>query len=109
MALTSFHLPRFHASASPETEVAGATRLLPPYKLLLLNDDYHGMDFVIETLVKVMRWPASKATEVMLAAHHEGQALLMVGPLEIVELKHEQIRSVSEGKKGPLICVIEKA
>ena len=95
------------SSALPEADTADRVQLLPLYKLLLLNDDYHSMDFVVETLTKVMRWALAKAMEVMLLAHHEGKAVVMIGPLEVVELKFEQLTSLREGEKGPLRCVIE--
>lgn len=95
------------SSALPEADTADRVRLMPPFKLLLLNDDYHSMDFVVDVLTKVMRWALPKAKEIMLVAHHEGQAVLMVGPLEVVELKFEQVTSLREGEKGPLRCAIE--
>ena len=94
------------SSATPEADTANQIQLMPPYKLLLFNDDFHSMDFVVEALSKVMRWDIPKAMGVMLLAHHQGQAVLMVGPLEIVELKMEQLVSVKEGAKGPLRCAI---
>lgn len=94
-------------NALPEVDTSDEVRLMPPYKLLLLNDDYHSMDFVVDTLIKVMRWALTKAMEVMLLAHHEGQAVVMVGPLEVVELKFEQLTSLREGEKGPLCFLIE--
>jgi ATP-dependent Clp protease adapter protein ClpS len=95
------------ASAVPDTDVRSVTRLLPPYKLILLNDDHHGMDFVVEVLMKIMRWPLERAMQSMMEAHQSGLTILMIGPLEVVELKFEQITSCHEGKKGPLGCVIE--
>lgn len=96
-------------NAVPEAETAGQIRLMPPYKLLLLNDDFHSMDFVVNVLTKVMRWDVPKALDVMLDAHNHGKAIVMIGPLEVVELKHEQMLSLREGDKGPLHCVIEPA
>lgn len=95
------------ASAVPDTDFRPVTRLLPPYKLILLNDDHHGMDFVVEVLMKIMRWPVERAMQSMMEAHQSGLTILMVGTLEVVELKYEQITSCHEGVKGPLGCVIE--
>lgn len=109
LTVPACHVFSAEISAAPGLETSDQTRLLPPYKLLLLNDDIHSMDFVVEVLVKVMKWDLGKAVEVMLTAHHQGQAILLVAALEVVELKHEQVASMREGDKGSLRCVIEPA
>jgi len=90
---------------SPETQ----TRFPPNYHVILLNDDYHSMGFVIVVLQKVLRCVLGKAMEIMLEAHNKGQAIIWTGNLEQAELKQEQVRSFKEADFGPLGCLIEPA
>jgi ATP-dependent Clp protease adaptor protein ClpS len=96
---------------SPREETR--TRLLPPYHVILLNDDHHSMEFVVGVLLKVFGCPEEQAVQLMLEAHHSGRAVLWTGPKEVAELKAEQIQTCHEIRAsdnlGPLGCVIEPA
>jgi ATP-dependent Clp protease adaptor protein ClpS len=91
------------------------TRRLPPYHVILLNDDHHSMEFVVEVLCKVFGWPTEQAIQHMLEAHTSGRAVLWTGPKEVAELKQEQVTTFHETRGrdgadlGPLGCVIEPA
>ena len=105
------------AAAAPvaDPETTTRTRRLPPYNVLIENDDDHSMDFVIEVLQKVFGFDRPKAFLHMMKAHEEGEAVVYTGSKEVAELKAEQVQSVREkhhktGKDlGPLGCRIEPA
>jgi ATP-dependent Clp protease adaptor protein ClpS len=91
------------------------TRRVPPYHVILLNDDHHSMQFVVEVLCKALGCNAERAVEYMLEAHTSGRAVVWTGPKEVAELKAEQISTFhevreSDGKAlGPVGCTIEPA
>jgi ATP-dependent Clp protease adaptor protein ClpS len=95
----------------PETR----TRRLPPYNLILANDDEHSMDFVVGVLRKVLGVPMERAMALMLEAHTSGRAVIWTGPKEVAELKAEQVQTCHEIRDrdqtnlGPLDCTIEPA
>ena len=65
----------------------------PNYSVVLHNDDLNGFGFVIEVLQKVLKFTRWKATLLTLQAHTQGKAVVWSGPLEVAELKADQIRS----------------
>ena len=91
------------------------TRRVPPYHLILANDDHHSMDFVVEVLRKVLGLPLERAMAFMLEAHTSGRAIIWTGPKEVAELKAEQVHTFHEVREpgradlGPLTCIIEPA
>jgi ATP-dependent Clp protease adaptor protein ClpS len=91
------------------------TRRLPPYHVILLNDDHHSCEFVIDVLRKVLGCPYEHAFQLMLEAHTSGRAVLWTGPKEVAELKQEQVTTFHETRDrdgadlGPVGCVIEPA
>jgi ATP-dependent Clp protease adaptor protein ClpS len=100
------------ATLDPETAKAVRPKLLPPYNLILDNDDHHSFEFVIMVLSRALGFSAQKAYQYTLEAHTEGQAVLWTGPKEVAEFKLEQVLTFHEdrddGRKlGPLGCHIE--
>lgn len=90
------------------------TRRLPPYHVILENDDYHSCEFVIEVLCKALGYSEQKAFLLMYEAHTKDRAIVWTGSREVAELKAEQIQSFHEvrpdGRKfGPLGVSIEPA
>jgi ATP-dependent Clp protease adaptor protein ClpS len=69
------------------------TKRQPPYAVVLHNDDYNGMDFVVGALRKVFRYSLVHAVKLMMKAHVSGQCIVWTGPLEVAELKADQLRS----------------
>lgn len=69
------------------------TKLLPPYAVILHNDDYNTFDFVIEVIIKVFHYPVEKAVAHTLEAHQTGRSIVWSGSKEVAELKAEQIHS----------------
>jgi ATP-dependent Clp protease adaptor protein ClpS len=98
----------------PAEDVEIKTRLLPPYNVILENDDLHSMEFVISVLQKALGYNEQKCYQLMLLAHTSGQAVVWTGTKEVAELKMEQMLSFHEiqpgGRKlGPLGVRIEPA
>jgi ATP-dependent Clp protease adaptor protein ClpS len=97
----------------PDTHEETTTRRLPPYHVVLHNDDYHSMEFVVDVLRKVFAFELLKAIEVMMTAHEKGRAIAWTGSKEVAELKAEQLMTFHERKGtkdfGPLGVTIEPA
>lgn len=97
----------------PDTTTEREFKLLPPYHVILENDDHHSMEFVVEVLVKVFSYETEKCIQLMLTAHHQGRAVVWTGPKEVAELKLEQMIGFHEkrGERdlGALGCCIEPA
>jgi len=109
--------PAEPAVVEPRTKPRESTRTrrVPPYHLIIANDDHHSMEFVVEVLRKVLGVPMERAVQLMLEAHTSGRAIVWTGPKEVAELKSEQVHTFHEyrepGKKdlGPVSCTIEPA
>jgi ATP-dependent Clp protease adaptor protein ClpS len=77
-----------------EQDAAPRTRVLPPYKVLLYNDDHNSMDHVVRSLVRsVPKLSRGQALRIMLEAHLTGVALVIVCPLEPAELYRDRLQS----------------
>ena len=76
-------------------------------RVLLLNDDYTSMEFVVRVLVEIFRKTSHEATTIMLAVHEKGRGECGVYPLEIAETKVGQVHSRARAEGFPLRCVIE--
>lgn len=89
---------------------AKRTRLQPPrmYKVLLLNDDYTPMDFVIAVLQRFFAMDTEQATRIMLKVHNEGRGVCGVFPRDIAATKVEQVSSYARQHQHPLACVMEE-
>jgi ATP-dependent Clp protease adaptor protein ClpS len=81
----------------------------PLYKVLLLNDDYTPMDFVVNVLETFFAMPRDKATRIMLQVHTQGKGVCGVFSREIAETKVQQVNSFSRENQHPLLCTLEPA
>jgi len=79
----------------------------PMYKVIMLNDDYTPMDFVVEVLCNFFRLDPESATRVMLKVHTEGSAVCGVYTRDIAETKAAQVNQYSQDNEHPLWCEIE--
>ena len=79
----------------------------PLYMVLLLNDDYTPMDFVIEILQQYFAMNLDQATQVMLTVHYEGKGVAGVYPRDIAETKANQVNNYARSQGHPLLCQIE--
>jgi ATP-dependent Clp protease adaptor protein ClpS len=80
----------------------------PMFKVLLLNDDYTPMDFVIAVLQKFFALSLEKATQIMLKVHREGIGVCGVFPRDVAATKVEQVKSYAKQHQHPLQCVMEE-
>ena len=80
----------------------------PMYKVLLLNDDYTPMDFVVSVLQTFFSMSREQATQVMLKVHREGMGVCGVYPKDIAASKVEQVIAFSRKHEHPLQCVMEE-
>ncbi len=78
------------------------------YRVLLHNDDYTSMDFVIHVLVKIFRKNADEAQHIMLSVHERGTGLCGIFTREIAETKVMQVRSMARDAGFPLLCTCEQ-
>ncbi len=77
------------------------------YKVLLLNDDYTSMDFVVSVLEGIFRKSPAEAVEIMLAVHKQGSGLAGIYPKEIAETKVQAVHTQARNAGYPLRCTIE--
>jgi ATP-dependent Clp protease adaptor protein ClpS len=81
----------------------------PPklYKVILFNDDYTTMDFVVEVLQLFFAMSRERATQVMLKVHQEGSAVCGIYPKDSAETKVEQVSAFAKQREHPLRCELE--
>jgi ATP-dependent Clp protease adaptor protein ClpS len=84
------------------------TKPPPMFKVLLLNDDYTPMDFVVAVLQKFFRLSRENAMQVMLKVHREGMGVCGVYPRDVAATKVDQVRSYSKQHQHPLQCLMEE-
>ena len=80
----------------------------PMYKVVLLNDDYTPMEFVVYVLERIFRKGRDEATQIMLHVHQKGIGVCGVYPFEIAETKVSQVEDVARRNQHPLQCTMEK-
>ncbi|HIJ84053.1 MAG TPA: ATP-dependent Clp protease adapter ClpS [Magnetococcales bacterium] len=78
------------------------------YKVVLLNDDFTPMDFVVEIIMKYFRKSVEEATRIMLNVHEKGRGICGVYPREIAETKVLEVNSHSRREGHPLKCLMER-
>ena len=95
---------QMHEALLPEE-----TKLKPPplYRVILLNDDYTPMEFVVDVLRTFFGMDVETATRVMLKVHTEGKGVCGVYPREIAETKAVQVNDHARAAEHPLLCDIE--
>ena len=100
-----------HDDAESGTAVETARPKLkkpPLFRVILMNDDYTPMDFVVEVLERVFSMDRPKATRVMLEVHTRGKGVCGVYTHEIAETKVAQVNSYSRQHQHPLLCTMEE-
>ncbi len=81
----------------------------PLYRVILINDDYTPMEFVVEVLQTVFAMERNKATRIMLEVHTKGKGVCGVYTYEIAETKVAQVTSIAQQQQHPLLCTMEEA
>ncbi len=82
----------------------------PPslYKVILLNDDFTPMEFVVEVLQRFFGKDRETATRIMLQVHNQGKGVCGLYPLDIAETKVSQVLDYARNNEHPLQCTMEK-
>lgn len=103
-------MPHTRTQYRPQTD-AGAPKLMPPrrYAVVLLNDDYTPMDFVVLVLTDIFRLPHTRAAAIMLLVHNEGRGVCGVFQKDIAESKCLQVQQCAAEAGYPLKCIVEPA
>ena len=81
----------------------------PLYRVILLNDDFTPMDFVVEVLMRFFAMNEDKATQIMLHVHSRGVGVCGVFTRDIAETKVQQVNEYSRSHQHPLLCTMEEA
>ena len=101
------HSPSDHGTAL-KPEVA-KPKLPPMFKVLLLNDDYTPMEFVVACIENFFNKSREQATQIMLQVHTEGMGVCGIYPQDIAETKMNQVLKHAQEELHPLQCIIELA
>lgn len=101
-------MPKSSAVAEPVQQTSKnparpKPKKLPPYAVVVLNDDEHTFAYVIETFTKVFGYQYEKSYQLAAQIHREGRGIVWTGPKEVAELKRDQIHSA-----GPDLHAIKK-
>ena len=90
------------------TKTKAKTKKPSLYKVLLLNDDYTPMEFVVHVLERLFHMDHAQAIEIMLTVHRKGVAVVGVFSYEIAETKVAQVMELARRQQHPLQCTMEK-
>jgi len=90
-------------------EAAPKLKRPPLYRVVLINDDYTPMEFVVEILESVFGMERNNATRVMLEVHTKGKGICGEFTYEIAETKVAQVMSVAQQQQHPLLCTMEES
>ena len=88
-----------------------ASKLAPPplYQVVMLNDDYTPMEFVVAVLQRIFGKTPDEAAHIMLKVHHEGRAVCGVYPHDIAATRVEMVVQLARSRQHPLQCILEPA
>jgi ATP-dependent Clp protease adaptor protein ClpS len=95
--------------AGVATKTRSKTKKPSQYKVLMLNDDYTPMEFVVMVLKRFFRMDLEQATRVMLHVHQRGVGVCGIYPYEVAETKVHQVMDFARENQHPLQCTLEKA
>jgi len=91
-----------------DSEIRDHVREPPMYRVLLHNDDYTTMDFVVEIIMLVFNKSPEEAVNIMLNVHRKGMGLCGVYTYEVSETKVETVHAIAREQGFPLKCTMEK-
>jgi ATP-dependent Clp protease adaptor protein ClpS len=100
--------PGDESSVATRTKTRTRTQRPPLYKVLLLNDDYTPMEFVVHVLERFFGMSHAQAFEIMLTVHKRGLAVVGVFSFEVAETKVAQVMDFARRHQHPLQCTLEK-
>jgi ATP-dependent Clp protease adaptor protein ClpS len=90
-------------------EAQPKVKLPPLYRVVLLNDDFTPMEFVVDILETLFGMERTRATQVMLEVHTKGKGICGVFNYEIAETKVAQVMSIANQQQHPLLCTMEES
>ena len=93
---------------SVDSETDHEVKEPPMYKVMLLNDDYTTMEFVVEVLVYVFQKSPEDATRIMLNVHRKGVGVCGIYPFEVAETKVNTVETLARENGFPLKCIMER-
>ncbi|MDR2135527.1 MAG: ATP-dependent Clp protease adaptor ClpS [Treponema sp.] len=96
-------------SARPAGRTENKPREPEDYRVILLNDNYTTMDFVIEILIFIFRKSEGEARRIMLDVHRKGRGIVGLYPWDIACTKAEQVHAAAAENEFPLRCIVERA
>lgn len=102
------------ATMFPELEEETAVKILPPYNVILLNDDDHTVNYVVRMMLELFGHPEDKGIKIAKEVHEKGRCVVKTCSKELAELKQEQIHSFGPDPiiarcQGSMSAVIEPA
>ena len=99
-----------HGSHDLAVEEAPPEVKRPPlYRVVLLNDDFTPMEFVVDILETIFGMERTRATQVMLEVHTKGKGVCGIFNYEIAETKVAQVTSIAQQQQHPLMCTMEES
>ena len=81
----------------------------PLYRVVLINDDFTPMEFVVDILESIFGMERTRATQVMLEVHTKGKGICGVYNFEIAETKVAQVMGIAKQQQHPLLCAMEES
>ncbi|MDY0249248.1 MAG: ATP-dependent Clp protease adapter ClpS [Pseudomonas sp.] len=103
--------PDYFEQDNDDVAIAPARPVLQPppmYRVLMLNDDFTPMDFVVEVLERFFAMTREQSTQTMLAVHNQGFAMCGVFTRDVAETKAQQVSQYARDCNHPLLCEVEK-
>ena len=97
-------MPKFEEELEVELEIAQPQM----FRVLLHNDDYTSMDFVVEVLTGIFHKTSEEAVQIMLQIHEKERAVCGVYSFEIAQTKAEQVKQLAKKNEFPLLATIEE-
>jgi ATP-dependent Clp protease adaptor protein ClpS len=98
--------PKVEEGVDSETDIE--VEEPPMYKVMILNDDYTTMEFVVEVLVYVFKKSSEEATRIMLSVHRSGVGICGIYPYEVAETKVHTVDTLARENGFPLKCIMER-
>lgn len=99
---------RWNDGTSIQEKEEQKTREPDMFRVVLLNDDYTTMDFVVWVIQKIFHKAAAEATKIMMDVHKKGRGVVGVYSYDIARTKTVQVKQLAKEHEYPLECVIEK-